>query len=175
MTTPTTTTMTMTTTTTTITTTTTTMTIMIVIMILRFLYHKNGIPDMIDIEVETAKECEFSIENRKFLNLFFSLELCMATPCHFKTADQINSNLKTLLMTKVLVFQTDLLATGLSSLELYHGLYSLSELTSYLEISWRLEAATFGFILFSSLWNLKGTLAGALPICLSNFRAIRSL
>ena len=55
------------------------------------------------------------------------------------------------------------------------GLYSLSGKTSYRKISWSLEAARFGFILFQSLWNLAGTSAALLPRCLSNFRAIRPL
>ena len=55
------------------------------------------------------------------------------------------------------------------------GLYSLSGRTSYRKISWCLEAARFGFRLFQSFWNLTGTSAAALPICLSNVRAIRSL
>ena len=42
-------------------------------------------------------------------------------------------------------------------------------------ISWSLEAAKFGFWLFQSLWNLTGTSAAALPRCLSNIRALRSL
>ena len=55
------------------------------------------------------------------------------------------------------------------------GLYSLSGKTSYRKISWSLEAARFGFKLFQSLWNLAGTSAALLPMCLSNFRAIRPL
>ena len=55
------------------------------------------------------------------------------------------------------------------------GLYSLSGGTSYHKISWSLEAAWFGFRLFQSLWNLAGTSAAALPKCLPNVRAIRSL
>ena len=55
------------------------------------------------------------------------------------------------------------------------GLYSLSVKTSYRKISWSLEAVRFGFGLFTSLWNLAGTSAAALPRCLSNFRAMRSL
>ena len=41
------------------------------------------------------------------------------------------------------------------------GLYSLSGKTFYRKISWSLEAARFGFILFQSLLNLKGTSAAA--------------
>ena len=55
------------------------------------------------------------------------------------------------------------------------GLYSLSGWTSYRKISWSLDAAKFGFSLFQSLWNLEGNSAVALPRCLPNFRAIRSL
>ena len=55
------------------------------------------------------------------------------------------------------------------------GLYSLSGETSYRKISWSLEAARFGSKLFQSLWNLAGTSATLLPMCLSNFRAIRPL
>ena len=51
----------------------------------------------------------------------------------------------------------------------------ISGRTSYREISWTLEAARFGFIIFQSLWNLTGIPAAALPRCLSNFRAIQSL
>ena len=55
------------------------------------------------------------------------------------------------------------------------GLYSLNVETSYRKISWSLEAARFGFGLFQLLWNLTGISAAALPRCLSNFRAIRSI
>ena len=55
------------------------------------------------------------------------------------------------------------------------GLYSLSGKTSYLKISWSLEASRFGFKLFKSLWNLAGTSVALLPRCLSYFRAIRPL
>ena len=55
------------------------------------------------------------------------------------------------------------------------GLSSLSGRTYYHKISWSLEAASFGFRLFQSLWNLTGTSAAVLPMCLSNFRAIRSI
>ena len=55
------------------------------------------------------------------------------------------------------------------------GLYSLSDKMFYRKISWSLEAARFGFRLFQPLWNLTGTSAAALPSCLSNCRAIRSL
>ena len=57
----------------------------------------------------------------------------------------------------------------------HQGLYSLSGKTSYRKISWSLEAARFGFKLLQSLWNLAGTSAALLPMCLSNFRAIRPL
>ena len=55
------------------------------------------------------------------------------------------------------------------------GLYSLSGKTSYRKISWSLEAARFGFGFFQLLWNLTGISAAALPRCLSNFIAPRSL
>ena len=55
------------------------------------------------------------------------------------------------------------------------SLHSLSGRTSYRKISWSLEAASFGFNFFQSLWNLTSTSAASLSICLSNFRAIRSL
>ena len=55
------------------------------------------------------------------------------------------------------------------------GLYSLSGKTSYRKISWSLEAARFGSKLLQSLLNLAGTSAALLPMCLSNFRAIRPL
>ena len=54
-------------------------------------------------------------------------------------------------------------------------LYSLSRRTSYRKISRNLEAVTFGFKLFQSLWNLTDISAALLPRCLSNFRAIRSM
>ena len=54
------------------------------------------------------------------------------------------------------------------------GLYSLNGRTFYRKISWSLEGAIFGIILFQSLWNLTGTSAAALPRWLSNFSAIRS-
>ena len=57
----------------------------------------------------------------------------------------------------------------------FHGLYSLSGMTSYRKISWSLEAARFEFKIFQSLWNLAGTSAALLLRCLSNFRAIRPL
>ena len=59
--------------------------------------------------------------------------------------------------------------------QLTQGLYSLSGKTSHRKISWSLEAASFGFKLFQSPWNLAGTSAALLPRCLSNFRAIRPL
>ena len=61
------------------------------------------------------------------------------------------------------------------STRFHMGFCSLSGRTSYRKISWCLEAARFGYRLFQSFWNLTGTSAAALPICLSNVRAIRSL
>ena len=55
------------------------------------------------------------------------------------------------------------------------GLYPLSGHTSCRKISWSLETARFLFKRFQSLWNLTVTSAAALPRCLSNFRATRSL
>ena len=55
------------------------------------------------------------------------------------------------------------------------GLYSLSGRTSFGKISWSLEAARFVFRLLQSHWNFTGISATALPRCLPNFRAIRSL
>ena len=52
------------------------------------------------------------------------------------------------------------------------GLYSLSGKTSYRQISWSLEATRLNVIIVVSLWNLTGTSAAALPMCLLNFRAI---
>ena len=56
--------------------------------------------------------------------------------------------------------------------KMLQGLYSLSDKTSYRKISWSLEAASFGFKLFLSLWNLTATSAAALKRRLSNFGAI---
>ena len=55
------------------------------------------------------------------------------------------------------------------------GLPSLNGRTSYPKISRSLEAARFWFGLIQSLWNLTGISTAALPRCLSNFRAMRSL
>ena len=55
------------------------------------------------------------------------------------------------------------------------SLYSLSRRTSYHKISWSLEAAIFGYLLFRWLCNLTGTSAAPLPRCLLNCRAIPSL
>ena len=52
------------------------------------------------------------------------------------------------------------------------GLYSLSDKTSYRQISRSLEAARLGVIMIVSLWNLTGISAAVLPRCLSNFRAM---
>ena len=50
---------------------------------------------------------------------------------------------------------------------------SISDKTVYRKISWSLEAARFVFRIVRSLWNLTGTSAALLPMCLSNFKAIR--
>ena len=52
------------------------------------------------------------------------------------------------------------------------GLYSLSGKTSYRQISLSLEATRLNVIIVVSLWNLTGTSAAALSMCLLNFRAI---
>ena len=52
------------------------------------------------------------------------------------------------------------------------GLYSLSDKTSYRQISWSLGAARLDVAMVVSLWNLTGTSAAALPRYLPNFRAI---
>ena len=53
------------------------------------------------------------------------------------------------------------------------GPVSISEKTSFRKISWSLESARFVFRIVRSLWNLTGTSAAVLPMCLSNFKAIR--
>ena len=53
------------------------------------------------------------------------------------------------------------------------GPVSIPEKTSYRKISRSLEAARFVFRFVRSLWNLTGTSAAVLPMCLSNFKAIR--
>ena len=53
------------------------------------------------------------------------------------------------------------------------GPVSISEKTSFLKISSSLEAARFVFRIIRSLWNLTGTSAAVLPMCPSNFEAIR--
>ena len=55
------------------------------------------------------------------------------------------------------------------------GPVSISEKTSFRKISSSLEAARFVFRIVRSPWNLTGTSesAAVLPMCLSNFRAIR--
>ena len=57
----------------------------------------------------------------------------------------------------------------------HQGLYSLSDKTSYRQISWNLEAARLSVIMIVSLWNLTGISAALLPRCLSNFRAIEKV
>ena len=52
------------------------------------------------------------------------------------------------------------------------GLNSLSGRSSFRKISWCLEAAIFGVILFVYLWNFKGILATLLSKCLPNLRTI---
>ena len=55
------------------------------------------------------------------------------------------------------------------------GLYSLSGKTPYHQISWSHGAARLDVILIVSHWNLAGISAALLPMCLSNFRAIRKV
>ena len=51
------------------------------------------------------------------------------------------------------------------------GLYSLSSKTSYLQISWRLEAVRLNVIMIVSPWTLTGIFAAEVP----NFRAIEKV
>ena len=53
------------------------------------------------------------------------------------------------------------------------GPVSTSHKTSYFKISQSLEAAWFVFIIVRSLWNVTSTSAAVLPMCLSNFKAIK--
>ena len=53
------------------------------------------------------------------------------------------------------------------------GPVSISDKTVYRKISWSLEAARFVFRIVRSLWNLTDTSTALLPMCLSNFKAIR--
>ena len=53
------------------------------------------------------------------------------------------------------------------------GPVSISEKMSFHKISLSLEAAKFVFRIVRSLWNLTGTSAAVLPMCLSNFKAIQ--
>ena len=53
------------------------------------------------------------------------------------------------------------------------GPVSISEKTSFRKISSSLEAARFVFRIVRSFWNLTGTSAAMLPMCLSNFKTIR--
>ena len=53
------------------------------------------------------------------------------------------------------------------------GPASISDKTSYCKISQRLEAARFVFRTVQSPWNLTGTTAAVLQMCLSNFKTIR--
>ena len=65
------------------------------------------------------------------------------------------------------------ISTGTESQQNHLGPISISEKTSFCKISSSLEAARFVFRIFRSLWNLTGTSAAVLPVCLSNFKAIR--
>ena len=50
---------------------------------------------------------------------------------------------------------------------------SIFDKTSYRTISWSLKATRLIFQIIAALWNLTGISVVVLPICLSNFRAIR--
>ena len=65
------------------------------------------------------------------------------------------------------------ISTGTESQQNHQGPVSISEKTSFGKISSSLEAARFVFRIFRSLWNLTGTSAAVLPVCLSNFKAIQ--
>ena len=52
------------------------------------------------------------------------------------------------------------------------GGVSISDKTSYCNISWSLEVARLIFRTIALIWNLTGASAAPLPMCLSNFRAI---
>ena len=54
-----------------------------------------------------------------------------------------------------------------------HGPVSISYKTSYRKITWSLEAASFVIRIVQSLCNLTGTSAPPLPMCQSNFKAMR--
>ena len=53
------------------------------------------------------------------------------------------------------------------------GRVSISDMMSYCKISWSSEAARFVSRIVQSLWNLTGTSAASLPMCLSDFKAMR--
>ena len=54
-----------------------------------------------------------------------------------------------------------------------HGPVSMSDNASYRKISQSLEAARLVFRIERSHWNLTGTSAAVLPMCLSNLKAMR--
>ena len=56
----------------------------------------------------------------------------------------------------------------------HKGPVAISLKTSYCKILQSLEAARFVFRIVRLLWNLTGTSATLLPMCLSNFKAIRT-
>ena len=71
-----------------------------------------------------------------------------------------------------------LVAKVLCPITIHSGLWKLDPVsifdkTSYRKISQSLEAAKFVFRIVRSLWNLTGTSAAMLPMCLSNFKAMR--
>ena len=55
------------------------------------------------------------------------------------------------------------------------GPVSISDKTSYCKISSSLEVVRFVCRIVRSLWNLTGTSAALLPVCLSNFKVMRSI
>ena len=94
-------------------------------------------------------------------------------PCHYKKLKYPRS-----LINKCDALENQLLLLVSSwSMQLLapsqQGPVSISEKMSYRKISWSLEAARFVLRIVWSLWNLTGTSAALLPMCLSNFKTIR--
>ena len=65
-----------------------------------------------------------------------------------------------------------LVLINLFSIDRTLGPVSISEKSSFRKISYSLEAAIFVFRIVRSLWNLTGTSAAVLPMCLSHFKGI---
>ena len=79
-------------------------------------------------------------------------------------------------MTKEIQYQNCLITAAelwLSCIQKVQGPVSISDKTSYCKISQSLEAARYLFRIVWSLSNVTGTSTTVLPICLSNFKAIR--